>query len=187
VSAISGSIIPEIGKILNQPTQIIDLLATALPAQATYFIQIVFISTAIGLGLELLRVVPIALSSIRKCVGPRLTEKQRSKRFIFLSDISDPGDFGYAGVLGQMVLAFTVLLVYTVIAPIVPFILGFCFFCNLVAYKNQFIYIYRPLPDSGGHLFMGFIRIMLTCIMIGEITSKFAGLADSFQSPVSSR
>jgi hypothetical protein len=42
---------------------------------------------------------------------------------------------------------------------------------TLVCYKHQFIYIYPPNPDSGGKIWLNFIRILMSCMLIGEFTS----------------
>ena len=81
---------------IESPTIIVDLLATSLPQQATYFMQITFVSTVISGGMELLRVVPIALAIIRSFVGPRLTEKERRTTFFGLRPLYDPAEFEHA-------------------------------------------------------------------------------------------
>lgn len=169
VSAISGSITEEIDGIINDPTSIIDLLAQSLPSQSTYFIQvcpvalsvavvprppsyshyifyflslleqIVFVGTTIMVGIESLRVVPLALAAIRRCVGPRLTEKERNTTFVGIRPLSDPIEFEHADTFSQLVLYFVVLLVYSVIAPITNFVMGFVFIFMGIAYRHQFM------------------------------------------------
>jgi hypothetical protein len=56
------------------------LLAKSLPSQSSYILQIIFVST-IGLqGLDLLRVYPLTLALIRKCVGPNFMAEERERR-----------------------------------------------------------------------------------------------------------
>jgi hypothetical protein len=88
---------------IDSPTLIIDLLATALPQEATYFMQISFVSTVISGGMELLRVVPIALAVIRAYVGPRLTEKEQRTSFIGIRPLYDPMEFEHADFTSQAV------------------------------------------------------------------------------------
>jgi hypothetical protein len=78
-------------------------------------------------GLEILRVVPIAMQWMRNCIGPRLTEKEKSATFFGIRPLCDPDDFEHADIFSQIVLNFTILLVYSVIAPITNFVLAFCF------------------------------------------------------------
>jgi len=41
------------------------------------------------------------------------------------------------------------------------------------AYLHQFVFIYPKNPDSGGKLWTKFIRYLLVCMLISEVTSKF--------------
>lgn len=63
-----------------------------------------------------------------------------------------------------------VLLVYACISPLVGFILAFCFVVLAGLYRHQFVYIYNPFPDSGGQLWIQFIRLILSCMLVAEIT-----------------
>lgn len=48
VSALSGTITSELANILNDPEQIVTLLANSLPAQSSYFIQVSIMSTLVA-------------------------------------------------------------------------------------------------------------------------------------------
>jgi len=174
VSAISGGVLQAISKIIEDPTSVIDLLATSLPTQSTYFIQIVFVSTVVGTGLEMLRLIPFAKALLRKCIGPRLTKKERQKTFLCLRPLADPQEFEHADYLSNLVLYFMVILVYAVIAPLVSFIVAFCMLFMGAVMRHQFVYIYPTTPDSGGQMWMNFVHILCSCMLIAEIT--IAGL-----------
>ena len=64
-----------------------------------------------------------------------------------------------------------VFLVYAVISPITCFVTAFCFVYMGSMFRHQFVYIYPAQPDSGGKIWMGFIRILLVCLLVAEITS----------------
>jgi len=81
---------------IDSPTIIIKLLATSLPKQATYFMQISFVSITVSGGMEILRVVPIALAVARSFIGPKLTEKERRTTFLGLRPLYDPLEFQHA-------------------------------------------------------------------------------------------
>ena len=81
---------------IDSPTIIINLLATSLPRQATYFMQISFVSMAVSGGMEALRVVPVALAILRSFVGPKLTEKEQRTTFLGLRPLYDPLEFQHA-------------------------------------------------------------------------------------------
>lgn len=93
-------------------------------------------------GVEILRVVPVAMALIRSCVGPRLTEKERQTTFMGLRPLADPVEFEHADIFSQIVLYWMIFLVYAVIAPLVSFVMAFCFLYMGSAYRHQFVYIY---------------------------------------------
>ena len=80
-----------------------DLLAKSLPSQSTYFIQISFVSIVVQGGMELLRVVPIVMATLRSVIGPQLTEKERKTTYFGLRPLNDPQKFSHADFTAQAV------------------------------------------------------------------------------------
>jgi Calcium-dependent channel, 7TM region, putative phosphate len=103
VNVLSGGVFQEIENIIENPTSVIDLLAKSLPAQSTYFIQIIFVITVKASAMELLRVIPVLLALLRQCIGPRLTEKERQTTFMGLRPLCDPSEFPHADYTSQTV------------------------------------------------------------------------------------
>jgi hypothetical protein len=171
VSAISGGVYAELTQIMENPSSIVDLLANSLPTRGTYFVQLVLVTTFLGQGLELLRVIPLSVAFIRSKIGPNLTEKERSKPYReFLRPLSDPRDFEHAQVFANLVLYFMVIFVYAIISPIINYFIAFCFIAMGSGYRYQFISNYPSTPDSGGKLWYGFITICLSCMVIAQLT-----------------
>jgi hypothetical protein len=132
VSAISGGLVEALADIAEDFTDVVPLLANSLPSRSTYFIQLLLVSTAVGVAfMESLRVVPVVISCIRGLIGPKLTEKQRNTPFLGLSPISIPPAFPHAVAMAQVVLYFMVFFVYSVVAPLTNYflVLGFLFMC----------------------------------------------------------
>eukprot|EP00980_Cylindrotheca_fusiformis_P002691 scaffold627_cov125-Cylindrotheca_fusiformis.AAC.8 len=184
VQAISGSIISELESMVRQPEIIIDLLATSLPSQSVYFIQILLVDSAITLSVELLRVVAVATHLIRSKVGPNLTEKERNTTWLGIRPLADPQEFRHAQVMSNTVLYFVVFFVYSTIAPITSFFVGLCFFFMTASYRHQFVYIYPTFPDSGGHLWANFFKLLPVCMFFGQIT--LLGMIGLKKSPIAS-
>lgn len=156
---------------------IVDLLATTIPAQSTFFLQIAFVGTVVMCGLEMLRAVPLALAGVRRCIGPNLTEAERQTTFMGICPLADPIDFPHADVMsGYVVLYMLISLVYQTIAPITSFVLGFCFLYLETNYRHQFVYIYPTIPDSGGKIWSNFIQIVCLCMILAEVVCKFCAL-----------
>ncbi len=38
------------------------------------------------------------------------------------------------------------------------------------AFLHQFVYIYPTLPDSGGKIWISFIRIIMVCMTVAQLT-----------------
>eukprot|EP00934_Nitzschia_sp_Nitz4_P002704 Nitzschia sp. Nitz4//scaffold3_size479765//335905//339282//NITZ4_000140-RA/size479765-augustus-gene-1.577-mRNA-1//1//CDS//3329550878//2694//frame0 len=171
VSAVSGTVTAEISNILNNPEDIVDLLANSLPAQSSYFIQICFVFTFLLQGLDLIRAYPLILAFLRRCCcGPKLTEKERKKTWSWFNSLEDPPEFWHAEILAQIMLFFVVFFVYATIAPITSLFLGFCFLICESGYRYHFVHNHHKTPDSGGRLWIGFINVLVASILIGEIT-----------------
>jgi Sec-independent protein secretion pathway component TatC len=125
-----------LSNLLEDPASIVDLLATSLPAQSTFFMQMVsdhgpeelisfklpsynlplvslfpfqaVVMTVTTSAIEGLRVVPLVLAFVRRFVGPRLTEKERRTAYMGLAPLNEPPDFPHADYLSSMVLYFTI-------------------------------------------------------------------------------
>jgi Calcium-dependent channel, 7TM region, putative phosphate len=148
----------------------VDILANALPGKSTFFIQLVFISTVLGLGIEVLRVGPVVMAGLRARLGPNLTEKERNMPWLFFSPLAVPPVFNHASILCNVVLFCMVLFVYAVLAPLVSIFMVFAFLILAAGYRHQFVYIYPSKQDSGGVLWMRFVGIILNCLMVAQVT-----------------
>lgn len=184
VSAVSGSILSELSNMVEQPGLIVDLLASSLPSQSMYFIQIMLVDSSITLGIELLRVSAVAVAIIRSKIGPNLTEKESNTTWMGLRPLADPEPFRHYFVFSNVVLYFMVFFVYATIAPLTTFIVGICFFFMSASYRHQFIYIYPTFPDSGGKLWINFFSILPFIMIIAELT--LVGMIALKKSPIAS-
>jgi len=60
-----------------------------------------------------------------------------------------------------------ILLTFAVLAPLICCIMAFAFFVTEIGVRHQLVYVY-PILDSGGKLWMQFIKILLICVLIAE-------------------
>ncbi|GKY91769.1 hypothetical protein MPSEU_000148600 [Mayamaea pseudoterrestris] len=179
--SVASQIAGQVQEILANPLLLVDLLATELARNSSYFIQIIFVSTVMSSGLELTRLVPLIFAAVRRFCGPRVTPRERKRPFIGLFfPLRHISAFPQADFMSSVVLLYMVLFVYAAIAPLVSFIAAFCFLWLQVAFTNQNIFIYAPTPDSGGKLWPKAIKILLSCMLIAEIiTLGILGLRQS--------
>ena len=105
VSALSGSILKELSSLIDDPTSIVELLGRALPAQSTFFLQLTLVQTVTIFAMEGLRIKPILFAIIRKYVGPRLTEKERSQSFLIFRPLNAVKEFDMADYMSSLVVS----------------------------------------------------------------------------------
>ncbi|RWW58760.1 hypothetical protein BHE74_00034344 [Ensete ventricosum] len=111
---IGGALFDSLKTIINQPKQVITLLGSSLPKSATFFLTFVALKFFVGYGLELSRLVPLIIFHLKK----RFLCKTEAE----VKEAWAPGDFGYATRVPNDMLIITIVLCYSVIAPIIiPF------------------------------------------------------------------
>eukprot|EP00588_Corethron_pennatum_P006430 CAMPEP_0194286570 /NCGR_PEP_ID=MMETSP0169-20130528/32792_1 /TAXON_ID=218684 /ORGANISM="Corethron pennatum, Strain L29A3" /LENGTH=899 /DNA_ID=CAMNT_0039033047 /DNA_START=142 /DNA_END=2838 /DNA_ORIENTATION=+ len=170
VRMISGSVLAELRKIINNPHAFVDLLDTAVPEQSNNFMQYVLVQTFVYLSEEILRLQPIIFAWIRSKIGPNLTEKERKQPWIIFRPLCVSEEFEFSTTQANLILFYTILLVYSVISPVLNWIMCFTFFLLSLVYRHQVFYIYPPTNDTGGYLFPQFVKMVIGCIYIAEIT-----------------
>jgi len=183
VSLVGGSLVPELSNILREPSAFVELLARALPEQSTYFMQLLMVSTCTGSLIELFRVVPLFQAAVRAHIGRRLTEKERNQAVGGMKPLAVVDKIYFSRMWARYILYFMVLFVYATMSPLVSW---FClvFFVLLGSiYRYQFVFNYPNTPDSGGSIWLNFMHVMFSCIMLAQIT--LVGFFALKQSPVS--
>jgi hypothetical protein len=160
----------EISNIIENPGSVIDLLANSLPAQSSYFMQILLATTFLMQSLEFLRVYQLGMAFLRHYVGPRLTRKERRRTWAGIYSLEEPPEFWHAKAFAQIILYFVVFFVYAPIAPVTTFFLYFCFILLESGYRYQFIHNYPRPFDTGGKLWLVFIKFTLACMLISQLT-----------------
>jgi hypothetical protein len=124
-------------------SKLIDLLATSLPSQSTFFVQVVLVKLFTGLPWELLGSYRITTAKIRAWLGPSLSEKERQSPWLFWRPLCDPDPFltYLAPIAAWTVFYFMIFFVYSTIAPLTTFFMGLCFLFLRSGYRHQFIYM----------------------------------------------
>lgn len=170
VQAISGSIFDKLKEMIDEPSKIVELLATSIPTQVKSFIQFVLVQMFLGCSIEILRVVRVAGALARKRFGPNLSEKEKNSKFLFLEPITATEHMEFPMLYSEMALYFMVNLIYSCIAPVMSYFMLFTFGVLSVVYRHQVIYIYSDENDKGGKLWPCMIHLLITCMLISEVT-----------------
>lgn len=170
VQALSGSIFQQLELIINKPNQIINLLATSVPNQVKSFIQFVLIQNFLGCSVEILRVIPIGLAIGHNRLAPALTEKERRTPYLFFKPLTYPEEIEYPLLFSEMILYFLVTLIYSCVAPIMPYFILVTFGILSVVFRHQLIYVYSPENDDGGKMWSKVIMVLIICLFLAEFT-----------------
>jgi len=182
VKMISSSVLAELQLMINYPREIVDLLARAVPDQSSSFMQYVLVQTFVYLGTEILRLRPILFAWIRSRMGPNLTEKERAQQWLLFRPLCISGESEFATTLANLVLFYSILLVYSVMSPVLNWIMCAVFFLLSMVYRHQVYYIYAPTHETEGNIFPQFVKMVILCIYVAEVT--LMGVLGLKKSPV---
>lgn len=174
ISTFASTLFSSLQEILKTPKEAIKIVAERLPAQSAFFMQLIVVQNLLSLGMELLRISPIAINGARiilsNVLGYNLTDEERSKSFLGLNSLGDPKYFYFGRELGsKTILLQMVLYVYGCMAPLTCYFTLLVFGMLAVGYRHQFLYVYPIANDSGGQLWINFQRISIICAIVAQI------------------
>ncbi len=155
---IGGTLFDAFKEIQNKPKDAISILAKSLPSNATFFLTFVALKFFVGYGLELSRLVPFIIFHLKR--------KYLCKTEAEVKEAWFPGEFGYISRVPGDLLIITIVLCYSVIAPIIlPFgVLYFAF--GWLILRNQALKVYVPAYESNGKMWPHInIRIIAALIL----------------------
>eukprot|EP01062_Namystynia_karyoxenos_P070186 TRINITY_DN65576_c0_g1_i1.p1 TRINITY_DN65576_c0_g1~~TRINITY_DN65576_c0_g1_i1.p1 ORF type:complete len:790 (+),score=336.26 TRINITY_DN65576_c0_g1_i1:94-2370(+) len=183
VTALSGAVLDSIGDIVDSPTSTFKILGKSIPKVSTFFCSYVVMQSLGGFPMELLRLVPLLLNGIWGMRGA-LTEQERA-------ECDDPGTgSGYGLWFSGPLLVFTIVLIYSVIAPLILPFGCLYFFIAYLCHSYNIVYVWRPKYQSNGRLWaVAFSRMVagLTIMqgtMIGVMSLKYAKIQGPFLVPL---
>ncbi|PRQ29543.1 putative calcium-dependent channel, 7TM region phosphate [Rosa chinensis] len=161
---IGGTLFSTFKEIQKNPSleKIITLLANSLPGNATYFVTFVALKFFIGYGLELSRLVPLIIFHLKR--------KYLCKTEGELKAAWQPSDLGYGTRVPGDLLIITIVLCYSVIAPlIIPF--GVLYFgIGWLVLRNQALKVYCPAYESYGRFWPHMQVRILAALLLYQVT-----------------
>lgn len=159
---IGGTLWSQIKSILNHPKNIVSLLANSLPGNATFFLTFVALKFFVGYGLELSRLVPLIIFRLKKRFLCKTEEEIKAAWA--------PGDIRFATRVPNDMLIVTIVLCYSVIAPlIIPF--GAIYFgLGWLVAKNQMLRVYIPNYESNGRMWPHMHTRIIAALIVYQIT-----------------
>jgi hypothetical protein len=168
VSTVTGTIAKSMSDIRENPERILRYMAQALPQQSTYFLQVILVSVFLGVPFELFRCAPLAQAMGAAMTGYHLTWKEKMQSKPPLFSLEDPMRFQYARIFSNDILIFVVIFTYATMAPILSWFVAPGFVLMEAAYRHNYIFNYAKKPDSGGVMWLNFLRILLPCMLVGQ-------------------
>ncbi|KAF7803929.1 CSC1-like protein ERD4 [Senna tora] len=159
---IGGTLFGTFKEIESEPNQIVALLASSLPDNATFFLTFVALRFFVGYGLELSRIVPLIIYHLKR--------KYACKSEVELKEAWFPGDLAYGTRIPGDMLIVTIVLCYAVIAPlIIPF--GVLYFgLAWLVLRNQALKVYVPSYESYGRMWPHMHNRILASLLLYQVT-----------------
>jgi hypothetical protein len=188
IVSLASSVITTVDLILNQPREILNLLAGSngggLPGASSYYISFVILNAFVYVPLELLQLSAWLCYPFTKCCcAPSKTARDIAK-------LKATGTFMYDSATARWLVIFVIGLTYAVIAPL---LLPFCamyFGIAYITYAYVLFYVYEKDFQAGGILWpMVFSRICYGLLiaqltLLGLIIIKQAFVAAAFLLPL---
>ena len=170
VTAIAGSIFDTAAQIAENPGYAFRFLGYALPKTSSFFCYYIILKSSLGLGVELVRVVPILQALIRAAFFHNGTIRDRRKVIAGIRPIDDPGWMPMHKIFAQDLLVVLIGVTFAVIAPVV--LLPCMIFCSLsrIVWTHQFLFIYEACCESGGMFWPKVFRRFVFGIMLAQAT-----------------
>lgn len=173
---VGGTLFSSFKAIQKEPGSLIRILGNSIPENATFFLTFVALKFFVGYGLELSRLVPLIIFHIKR--------KYLCKTEDEVKAAWTPGDLGYGTRVPGDMLIITIVLCYSVIAPlIIPF--GVAYFgLGWLVLRNQALKVYVPAYESYGRLWPHInVRIIAALILYQVTVFGYLGVKKFFYAP----
>jgi len=159
---IGSSLFATLKEVEKKPNTLVPLLATSLPKSATFFLTFVALKFFVGYGLELSRLVPLIIYHLKRKYLCKTEEEVKAAWA--------PGDLGYATRFPADMLILTIVLCYSVIAPvIIPF--GVAYFgLGWLLLRNQVLKVYVPSYESYGRMWPHMYTRIMASLVLYQVT-----------------
>ncbi|XP_044478175.1 CSC1-like protein ERD4 [Mangifera indica] len=174
---LGGTLFTTFKSIEKDPNSIVKILANGLPVNATFFLTFVALKFFVGYGLELSRIVPLIIFHLKR--------KYLCKTEAEVKEAWLPGDLGYGTRIPSDLLILTIVLCYSVIAPlIIPF--GVLYFAlGWLILRNQALKVYVPSYESYGRIWPHIFKRIVAALLLYQVTMLgYLGVKEFYYTPL---
>ncbi|KAJ7371194.1 Transmembrane protein 63C [Desmophyllum pertusum] len=169
----AGSALNKMKEMMDNPSQIPSFLAEALPSQAVFFICFIMLATLTGYALQLLRIVPLILVSIKR---KWLAKTPREDKLAW-----KPPAILYDRVFANHLFILMVGLSYSALAPIITPFVAMYFGFGYIVWMHQTLSIYMPAYSNGGMMWPRvFNRMIVATVLFQFLMFGVIGLKQSY-------
>jgi hypothetical protein len=170
VLLLSSTVLTTLESLWHNPKDLLTTIGNSFPQVSNFFIDYILIKWGCGLGMELTRFACFFQAAIKALLSNDYTRQQREKMMLGCRSISRSGGFYFGKFLAEHCLVFTIVMVYSIIAPLILPI-GLIYFAScFVVYKRQLLFCYEPEINCQGEFWP---QCFHRCI-IAVIASQFA-------------
>lgn len=171
---IGGSAFNQLDAVINDPSSIATLLASALPGASAFFLNMIIMQSFLMFGVELSCIAQYGVQLALNFVQPEAMKTQR-----MLDDSKKPQTIIWGKIIPPMIFVFLVALVYM---PIVPLMEAFAFvyFAGwYLVWKHQCLHVYHQEFEGGGLMWEGIFGFIMACLYTAEfIVVAYLGLKE---------
>ncbi|KAK3818170.1 MAG: hypothetical protein J3R72DRAFT_460309 [Linnemannia gamsii] len=160
VTTLANGIFAAVQEIKDNPSAVMSMLSSTLPQASTFFLSFILLSM-IQIPLMLLQIGPLIMFWVSKwrATTPRqVYAAERTMGFV---------DWGTT--IPVHTIAFAIGLIYSTIQPIILPLMVIYFGLYYLAFRYQFLYVYRQPFDSGGLIFPRIVDQVYIALIIYEI------------------
>lgn len=173
VTAVAGSIITELFRLIDQPRLVFFFLGSTIANQSMTFITFTITQTCVDMSLFLLRVSPIAINLCYRILAPKSAKLPTEKDWMGLYPLNFETDLDPAYNLAQQYLVFVFLLVFAPIAPLMCVFAGIFFITSEISYKRYFFFVNRhrwATTNSMGVFWPPLYQFIIGAMLVGQAT-----------------
>lgn len=165
ISITAASIWGSLGKILDHPSSIFDILGRSLPRVVGYFASLLITKTLAGLPLVILRI-----GSVFRFLTLRLSFRNENLTQRELDEVYRQERFYYGWDYPNQLVVIVICFAYVCIAPVILILGAIYFAVALIVYKKQILFVYVPEYESGGALFPIACTRTVVGLFLGQLT-----------------
>jgi hypothetical protein len=158
---VASTILGSMNAIINEPTQVLVLLAESLPEQSGVFFAFVIVAAVSGWSLELLRPFHLGVWSCwrYKAITSRKIRRHLRKR----ASGSPAGNY-----TSSAALILSIGLLYQFMNPaLIPCLIGYFFIASAIA-PHQFLYVYNKQMETGGRFWIQAVNMSIGALLVSQ-------------------